>query len=107
MSKVWKDNEDFAWMIVRVILLLVVLAFTFFGFVFKQDCDLDAIYLWCRLHPLSIADIIGCILFYGGAFLLSGLWEKYFTLWEEENTTKWNTITFAGLVLGIVLIWNF
>ena len=98
-------TEKTTWAITRGILLLAVLAFTYYGFFSKQECDIDAIYLWCRLHPLKFIDIIGCILFYGGAFLLSGLWEKYFVLWEEENTTKWNTRIFICLVLGVVLIW--
>lgn len=91
---------------VRIFLGVVVLLFTLFGFFIKQDCDIDRIYLWCRLHPFSLGDLLGCILFYGGAFMLSGLWEKYFTLWEEENTTKWNWIIGAGTALGLILIWN-
>ena len=98
-------SEKTIWTIARGILLIVVLLFTYYGFIAKQECDLDAIYLWCRLHPITVFDVIGCIMFYGGAFLLSGLWQKYFSLWEEENTTKWNTRIFALLVIGFGLIW--
>lgn len=86
---------------------IIVLIFTLFGFVIKQDCDIDKIYLWCRLHPLSVGDIIGLILFYGGAVLLSGVWQRLgIELYNPENSSKWNLITFGMLALGIILIWN-
>ncbi len=99
-------NEAKTWLIVRVILGIIVILFTLFGFVIKQECDIDAVYLWCRVHPMSIFDIIGTTIFYGGAFMLSGLWKNWFTLWEEENTTRWNWIIFAATALGLILIWN-
>lgn len=106
MSKVFKDNENTEWTVVRIIIAVVVLFFTLFGFFIKQDCDIDKVYLWCRLHPFTVGDFIGVTLFYGGAFMLSGLWKNWFTLWEEENTQRWNWIIFAGTVLGIIFIWN-
>lgn len=101
-----RDSEKTEWTIVRIILGVVVLLFTVFAFFVKQDCGIDKVYLWCRVHPFSIGDFIGTVLFYGGAFLLSGLWKNWFILWEEENTTRWNWIIFIGTALGIILIWN-
>ena len=97
-------NENKTWLIVRLILLVVVILFTLFGFIIKQECDLDAIYLWCRLHPMSLFDIIGSIIFYGGAVFMSGLLP--FKLYNPENSTRWNWIFFIGIALGLVLIWN-
>lgn len=97
-------SEKKTWLVARIILAIVVICFTMFGFVVKQECDIDAIYLWCRLHPLSAGDIVGLIGFYGGALLLSGILPL--ELWNEENSAKWNWIFFGVLVLSIALIWN-
>ena len=97
-------SEKNTWLVARIILGIVVLCFTMFGFIVKQECDIDKVYLWCRLHPLSLGDILGLILFYGSATFLSGLLP--FQLWNEENSTKWNWVLFGVLVLSIVLIWN-
>jgi len=94
-------------MITTAIVLIVVLLFTLFGFFITQPCDIDAVYLWCRLHPFSLADLIGCILFYGGAAFLSGLPALVkLELFNPEGSSKWNLITFAAMVLGVILIWN-
>jgi hypothetical protein len=97
-------NEAKTWLVVRVVLAAVVILFTLFAFVIKQDCDIDAVYLWCRVHPMSAFDIIGSIMFYGGAVFMSGLLP--FQLWNEENNTRWNWILFISIVTGLVLIWN-
>ena len=86
---------------------VIVLIFTLFGFVIKQPCDIDGIYLWCRLHPLSVGDVIGLILFYGGAVLLSGVWQRFgIELWNEEHSVTWNLVSFGLLAFGTILIWN-
>jgi hypothetical protein len=99
-------NETRNWLVVRIFLGIIVLLFTLFGFVIKQDCDIDAVYLWCRLHPMSLGDVLGLVLFYGGAFYLSGLWQKWFKLSNPENSARWNWIFFATTALGIIFIWN-
>jgi hypothetical protein len=81
---------------------IVVLFFTLFGFVIKQDCDIDKVYLWCRLHPLKIADIIGLICFYGGAAVLAGFVKN---LINPEHSAKWNWISFAILAFGLIVVW--
>lgn len=106
MSKVFKDDEKTEWTIVKAVIGLCAVLFIVFGFMVKSECGIDKVNLWCRLHPFSIGDFIGTILFLGGLFMLSGLWKKWFTLWEDENTTRWNWIIFGGTALGIILIWN-
>lgn len=80
----------------------IAIFFIVFGFFVKQDCDIDRVYLWCRLHPLSFFDIIGVIMFLAGCFLLSGVYK----FWNPENSVKWNLIWFALMFLSVVIIWN-
>lgn len=96
-------TEKKTWTIVRIILALVVLVFTLYAFVIKQECDVDAVYLWCRTHPMGLGDWIGSALFYGGALFMSGLLP--IQLWNEENSTRWNFILFGIMFVGLVLIW--
>lgn len=102
----FKNSEKKEWMVARIIIAVVAIVFTLYGFFIPQECDIDKIYLWCNLHPLSVGDVFGLTLFYGGLFMTTGLWQKWFTLWEEEHTTKWNLIIFGVMALGIILIWN-
>ncbi len=98
-------SESKTWLAIRIFLGVIVLLFTLFGFVIKQPCDIDEVYLWCKLHPMSLLQVVGVIGFYAGAFALSGLWQKYFTLYNEVNSSKWNFIFFGAIALSIILIW--
>ncbi len=82
---------------------ILAIIFTIFGFFSHPPCDIDRVFLACRLSPFSVADFIGCAMFYGGCVVLSGVLKP---LYNPENSSKWNLISFAGLVLSIVLIWN-
>lgn len=97
-------NEKTVQKIVWGVLALVVLAFTLFAFVIKQDCDIDKVYLWCRVHPLGFFDILGIVIFYGSAVFMSGILP--IQLVNEENTTRWNYVMFAVMFLAFVMIWN-
>ena len=90
-----------------VVVVLVAFLFTYFGFFETQPCDLDAIYLSCRLNPFTAFDLIGCTLFYGGCVLASCLpvLEK-FELYNPEGSSAYNIGAFVGMVLGVTLIWN-
>lgn len=103
-NKPFKETDGFEKIVLWGILAAVVICFTLFGFVIKQECDIDRAYLWCRLHPLSLFDIIGCIMFYGGSVFISGLLPV--KLYNPENSSKWNLIWFAVMALSIILIWN-
>lgn len=101
-----KDNKIQKLVLAGVVVILIL--FTLFGFFIKQPCDLDAVYLWCRLHPLSIGDILGLILFYGGALGIGGITNLLgIRLMGNENTVgKWPFVFVGAAIAGIVLIWN-
>lgn len=89
------------------IVLFITALFTAYAFFIPQECDIDAVYLWCRLHPLSFFDLVGLVLFYSCCLVLSGLpFVANLELFNEENSSTWNLAAFVGGVLGIVLIWN-
>jgi hypothetical protein len=100
-------DEKGLWLAARIVILLVVVLFTYYGFLNVKPCDIDRAYLSCRLHPFTLGDLIGCILFYGGAAVLAGVPSLFgVELFNQEGSRKWNIITFIALVAGIVLIWN-
>lgn len=103
--KVFKDNDEGEFMIVRIIVLTCAALFTYYGFFETQPCDLDAIYLSCRLTG-SVWDWIGCFLFYTGCVFLIGI-PRYFglELYNPENSSAFNIITFVAMAIGIILIW--
>lgn len=107
MEKLDQDEKR-TWMIVRVIIGLVALLFTIFGFFVDLPCDgIDNIYLSCRLTPFSTGDLIGCILFYSGCGVLMGLPTLLgINLWNPKASSMWNIIFGVAIVLGIILIWN-
>ena len=82
---------------------IILIIFTLFAFVIKQSgSDLFVTEnLWEAVHPLKAIDILGLILFYGGAILLMG----FKMLVNESNSSKWNFITFGIMAAGIILIW--
>lgn len=104
MSKAFKETTQLEKWLPRILGGVILIVFTIMAFFVKQPCDIDRVYLWCRLHPMSLGDIIGLIMFYGGCIVLTGILP--ITLYNPENSSKWNLITFAVLVLSMVLIWN-
>lgn len=86
---------------------VIVILFTVFAFFAKQDCDIDKIYLYCRVHPFTFGDFIGTVLFYAGGSLLFGV-QKLFgiQLVNPEGSSLWNWVSFGAAVAGIILIWN-
>lgn len=91
----------------RVVIGLAVFLFTYYGFFANLPCDLDNIYLSCRLNPFTLGDLIGTILFYSGALVLSGVLPLLgINLFNPRGSAMWNIITGVGMALGIVLIWN-
>jgi hypothetical protein len=86
----------------------ILAVFTVFGFFVKQPCDVDRVYLWCRLHPFSFGDFLGCALFYSGALCIGGLTNMIgLTLTGKEGSIgKWPVIFGAAVVIGSILIWN-
>src|SRR5690349_3064721 len=99
MSKPFKET-DWTDKVLPIGAILAAVVFTLFAFFIKQDCDIDRIYLWCRVHPFSFWDFIGCAMFYGGCFLLSGVYK----FWNEAHKITWNIIWFITMVLSVVII---
>lgn len=105
MKKDDKQTVNREWLPARIILAVIVTVFLTMGLIVKQPCDIDQATLWCRLHPASILQILGVVLILAGAFILSGLWKGWLTLWNDENNTKWNTVFFVFLLAGFLLTW--
>lgn len=104
MSKAFKETTEFEKWAPRILMGAILIIFTVMGFFVKQPCDIDRVYLWCRLHPMSFGDIIGLILFYGSCLFLSGILPV--KLYNPANSSKWNFIFFSVLAVAIILIWN-
>jgi len=104
MLKDDKKTQNREWLPARIILAIFVTAFIMYGFFIKQPCDTDQQYLWCRLHPASLLQIIGVIFIVAGAVVLSGL-IKWLKLWNEANSSKWNYMFCAILAIGFLLAW--
>lgn len=98
-------DENFAWTIVRGVAALFLAGFTLWGFVFPADCDVDKVFLACRV-TWSIADVIGLIGVTFGVIVLSGLHKGSKDLFNPENSSIWNYVLGAELLISIVLIWN-
>lgn len=104
MSKPFKETTNLEKYFMPIFIGIVVIVFTVMGFFVKQPCDIDRVYLWCRLHPMSIGDILGLIMFYGGCLFISGVLPV--RLYNPENSVKWNIIWFVVMAAAIALIWN-
>lgn len=102
-NKINNMTEKKTWLIVRIIVAAIVVLFTVFAFS-NQPCDLDAVYLSCRVTG-SFGDILGFIMFYGFAAYVGGFLKLLgFDPWS--NKSEANYVAFAVGVLGVILIWN-
>jgi hypothetical protein len=86
---------------VGIAVLMTVMAFS------NQPCDIDAVYLSCRVTG-SVGDVIGFILFYGFAAVIGGFLNPVLKLLGLEYTKGSAVNIAAGVagVLGVILIWN-
>lgn len=75
---------------VNVGVILIALVATAFFYWIPQPCDIDKQYMYCCTHPGSVADAVGMVLFWFGAFWLSGIW-AYFVADDDED--PWRTVT--------------
>lgn len=96
-------SEKTVWIIVRSIIALVVIVFSVMAFS-NQPCDLDAVYLSCRVNG-SLGDIIGFGLFYATAAYLAGL-GKLIGFDPSVKGSGVNIAAFVAGLLGLILIWN-
>lgn len=98
-------DEKRAWFIVRLIAALFLAAFTLWGFVFPADCDVDKVFLACRI-TWTVWDVIGLVGLAFGILVLSGLHKGSKDLFNPENSSLWNYVLAGELLVSIVLIWN-
>lgn len=98
-------DEKRTWWIVRSILALIFLAFLIAGFI-VQPKDPEGT-LWDRLHPMSVINFIGVVLFLITMLALAGLPQKLVDKygWAPPGSQAPNYILFGVGILGIILIW--
>lgn len=104
MEKIGNDEKS-AWIVVRLILLAVAILFVVYVIFLKQPCDLDAVFLSCRLTG-TIGDWLGGMMFFFGLVFMSGIVKGLTGLYNPPQTTKWNWIMFAVMIAGAVIFWN-
>ncbi len=97
------DNKDenFVYLIMRIIVGLVAVAYVAFAVIFKQPCDIDKQYLSCRITG-TWADWLGSILFVGACLSISGALNWVYKVKADAVGV---IIGVAG-VAGILLVWN-
>ena len=100
-----EKDEKIAWVVVRIVLAIVSASFLVYGLFLRQPCDVDAVFLSCRLTG-SIADIIGVLLFGGGLFIISGVYKKAEDLTNPISSNLFNNILGAAMLAGVILFWN-
>lgn len=84
--------------IASAIVLLVLFAFTYYGFFEPIACDIDNVGLWCNLHPFTTLDWIGLPMF------LLGMFTVLFGTITEKLPTWAGPIVLILLFGGIILI---
>lgn len=99
------QDEKVLWAVVRGIILLCVLLFIGYLTFWRQPCDIDAVFLNCRITG-TLPDIIGISLFLFGAFIMTGIHKGFDNLMNPPNSSYFNTVTFIGMVAGIIMFWN-
>lgn len=100
-------KENKSGLIIQTVAVLGVAAvFTALAFFIPQECDIDKVYLWCRLHPFTVVDGIGATLFYAGCLFLAGL-PKWFgiDIGSPTGSSSVNLYAFVGMVVGAILMW--
>lgn len=106
MKKNTDKQEARAQLIVSAIIAIILFLFTYYGFFESQIChSIDKDSLFCRLHPFTGWDLLGCILFYTGALFLAGV-PRFFGYDPYLDKGNWQTWAVAiGTLAGIVIIW--
>lgn len=96
------------WAIPILVIIIGVIA-TLFLFVFKQPCGIDKEFISCQLHPFTVWDFVGVVMFYFGVLFLSTIPQKLLILLagmdddqDTGTTMKWVA---AICLLGFFLIY--
>lgn len=96
------DWTDKIFPFIPIAILIVVFIM---GVIIKQPCDSDKQYLWCKLHPASFIRILCYVVFNIGGLFLSGIWGKWFTLYNEAHKVGWAIAGFLVAALGMLGVW--
>lgn len=90
----------------RLFLALIGVLFIVFGLIVKQPCDLDAVYLSCRLTG-TIWDWVGTIGFLGSLLVMGGAFKFINKSLSAPNSLDTKLVALMVLAVGsIVLLWN-
>lgn len=106
-KKEWANMTPFekgVQIFVNVFVCFLTLLLPIFAYLVPVNCDVDKLYPWCWVHPGSVGDIIGWVLWIFGGFWLSGIW-GYFI--EDDDQDPWKTvqiIAFCCVAAGPLLI---
>lgn len=92
--------------ITQVIVAVVVIVFLIFGFLVKADCDVDKVFLYCRLHPFTGFDLVGMIIFLIAALHVGNFLPEKLYFSESKGTTINVVAGFIGLLVGALIMWN-
>lgn len=106
-KKEWQNKttlEKGVQIFVNIAVIAIAFIATAFAYWIPQPCDIDQQYLYCATHPGSNWDVVGMILFWFGAFWLSGIW-GYFVKDDDEDPWKYITkAAFACAVAGPFIV---
>jgi hypothetical protein len=101
--------EKFIRIFVHCIGILIAAFVTYIAYGVPVECKgLDqGVNIWCLVHPGTVADIVGMILLWFGAFWLSGIWGLFI---QDDDEDPWKAVTvFAWLccIAGptIITLW--
>jgi hypothetical protein len=108
MKEKLEKDERTVWAIVRGIIALILLMFIVHGFIIKPKgagSAVDLEFLWDALHPASVLNIIGVILFIVPIVGLSGIWKRCFTEYFVDRVSQWiGWVFFVSGILGVLFM---
>jgi hypothetical protein len=101
--------EKFMQIFVHCIGLLVAAVVTFIAYGVPVECTgLDrGVNIWCLVHPGSVADIVGMVLLWFGAFWLSGVWGLFVKDDDEDPRKRETRVAWLCCIAGpaIITLW--
>lgn len=101
-----KDKDNGGLIVQGVVTLFILAVFTYYAFLAPQVCDIDKVYLWCRVHPMTTLDWIGAVLFYGCGLVFGGITEWLgIRLTSSEGSNTVNYVVGGLAILGAILMW--
>lgn len=100
-----EKSDRTGYLISRLVCLAFALIYIAFGIVFRQKCDIDKIYLSCRLTG-TVGDWIGSIMILAMLFFMSGIHKGINNLYNPPGSVGLGIVVFVLGAIGFVLVWN-